>query len=131
MTCPRDHEPHPVDLADLLHRLEADSGAFSQEEQLLLGQMQRAVEILPWNQNVVFPLHLEEWADVVVTDSGRADVPLAYFASVIGTLAPHLPPGSLTWTSRATCDKECDCPSLSETHGFLCGVHAAVEVRDG
>jgi hypothetical protein len=71
------------------------------------------------------------WADMVDTDSGHTDVPLAYFASVIGTLAPHLPPGSLTWTNSANCDKECDGPSPSEAHGFLSGVHAAIEVRDG
>lgn len=113
---PKDDDP-PVKVSDLLERLESEAGSFSQEEQLLLGHMHRASK-LPWNRNALFPLHLEQLAAEVKRDSGHADLPLAFFSSVVGALAPHLS----AWSPL---------PSQSRQDAFLCGVHAAVEVREG
>merc|ERR1719161_1769701 len=101
---------HPVLLTDLMKRLESKASSFSQEEQLLLGQMHRALELLPWNRNALRAAFLsQEWAKQVETDSGRPTLPLAFFASVLGVLAPN----PLEWACG------------------LRGVAAAAEVRDG
>jgi hypothetical protein len=131
---PKEGAEHPIQLSDLLERLESQAASFSQEEQLLLGQMQEALKLLPWNpdEEVLFPLRLEEFADEVDSTSGHADVPLAFFSSVVGVLAPHS--GLISsWMhefgfkdghDRRNCAKV---PSQAR----LGGVHAAAEVRDG
>lgn len=127
---PQDLEAHPVKVLDMLERLESEKDAFSQEDKLLLGQMQKAVELLPWNRDVLFPLCLEELADEVEPKSGHADLPLAFFSSVVGPLTPHLPSFSPTWTNGANCIDVQDGPTTPQ-EAIICGVHAATEVRDG
>jgi hypothetical protein len=138
---PEDEVAHPVKLYDLLERLESQASTFSQEEKLLLNQMSQSMELLPWNRKALqFALRLEDLAGEVESDSGHADLPPAFFSAVLGVLTPHPPSWSHTWAHEGNAnghDLQSEAFGANPPHQahvksqFLCGVHAAAEVRDG